>query len=112
MLHGFNIPTEELKSDSYKTYPGRADKLARRAIYTREMHNNNSTEKSTSGILIRLLSNVSQVASLPQLKKFYRLDDHNAKHDLNPYDNRQGNDRKIDLEIDLVALVQNGQEMI
>ncbi|MEH2464058.1 hypothetical protein [Nostoc sp.] len=76
------------------------------------MHNNNSTEKSTSGILIRLLSNVSQVASLPQLKKFYRLDDHNAKHDLNPYDNCQGNGRKIDLKIDLVALVRNGQEMI
>ncbi|MEH2445648.1 MAG: hypothetical protein V7K18_07665 [Nostoc sp.] len=72
------------------------------------MHNNNSTEKPTSSILIRLLSNVSQVASLSQLKKFYRLDDHNGKHDLNAYDNRQGNDRKIDLEIDLVALVRNG----
>lgn len=42
MLHGFNIPTEELKSDSYKTHLGRADKLARRAIYALEMHNNNS----------------------------------------------------------------------
>ncbi|WP_335132067.1 hypothetical protein [Nostoc sp.] len=48
------------------------------------------------------------MASLSQLKKFYRLDDHNGKHDLNAYDNRQGNDRKIDLEIDLVALVRNG----
>lgn len=111
MFYGFNIPTEELKSNSYKTHPGRADKLARRAIYALEMHNNNSTEKAC-GILIRLLSNVSQVASLPQLKKFYRLNDHNAKHDLNPYDNRKGNGRKIDLEIDLVPLVRNGQDMI
>ncbi|WP_298921277.1 hypothetical protein [uncultured Nostoc sp.] len=112
MFHGFNIPTEELKSDSYKTYPGRADKLARRAIYALEMHITTIPRKPTSGILIRLLSNVSQLASLPQLKKFYRLNDHNAKHDLNPYDNRQANGRKIDLEIDLVALVRNGQDMI
>lgn len=46
MFHGFNIPTEELKSDSYKTHPGRADKLARRAIYALEMDNNNSNEKA------------------------------------------------------------------
>lgn len=47
MFHGFNILTEELKSHSYKTHPGRADKLARRAIYALEMHNNNSTEKGS-----------------------------------------------------------------
>jgi len=41
-----------------------------------------------------------------------RLDDHNAKHDLNPYDNRKGGGRKIDLEIDLVALVPDGLVLV
>jgi hypothetical protein len=39
------------------------------------------------------------------------IDDHNQKYGLNPYDNRKGNDRKIENEIDLVALVPDGLDI-
>lgn len=107
------VPTEELKSDSYKTHPLRADELARRAIYALEMHNNNCTEKAQKWHInqtaIQSLTG-SKPATIKAILANYqtRLDDHNAKHDLNPYDNRKGNGRKIDLEIDLAALVPDG----
>jgi len=110
------VPTEELKSDSYKTHPGRADELARRAIYALETHNNNCTEKAQKWHInqtaIQYLTG-SKPATIKAILENYqtRLDDHNAKHDLNPYDNRKGGGRKIDLEIDLVALVPDGLDV-
>jgi hypothetical protein len=107
------VSTEELKSDSYKTHPGRADELARRAIYALEMHNNTCTEKSQKWMItqtaIQSLTG-SKPATIKAILENYktRLDDHNAKHDLNPYDNRKGGGRKIELEIDLAALVPDG----
>ena len=107
------VPTVELKSDTYKTHPGRADELARRAIYALETHNNNCTEKAQKWHInqtaIQSLTG-SKPATIKAILENYqtRLDDHNAKHDLNPYDNRKGNGRKIDLEIDLAALVPDG----
>jgi hypothetical protein len=107
------VPTEELKSDTYKTHPGRADELARRAIYALETHNNNCTEKAQKWHInqtaIQSLTG-SKPATIKAILENYqtRLDDHNAKHDLNPYDNRKGGGRKIDLEIDLVELVPDG----
>ncbi|MBG1263986.1 hypothetical protein [Nostoc commune] len=110
------VPTKDLKSDSYKTHPGRADELARRAIYALEMHNNTSTEKAQKWHInqtaIQAITG-SKPATIKAILENYqtRLDDHNAKHDLNPYDNRKGGGRKIDLEIDLVALVPDGLDV-
>jgi len=107
------VPTKDLKSDSYKTHPGRADELARRAIYALEMHNNTCTEKSQKWMItqtaIQSLTGSKPATIKAILEKYKtRLDDHNAKHELNAYDNRKGGGRQIDLEIDLVALVPDG----
>jgi len=40
-----------------------------------------------------------------------RLDDHNIKYELNPYDNRKPG-RKIDDEINLAALVPDGTSVV
>lgn len=107
------VSTEELKSDTYKTHPGRAEELTRRAIYALEIHNNNCTEKSQKWMItqtaIQSLTG-SKPATIKAILEQYqtRLDDHNAKHELNAYDNRKGNGRKIELEIDLAALVPDG----
>ncbi|MBG1265511.1 hypothetical protein [Nostoc sp. WHI] len=111
------VSTKDLKSDSYKTHPGRADELARRAIYALETHNNTCTEKAQKWHInqtaIQSLTG-SKPATIKAILENYqtRLDDHNAKHDLNPYDNRKGGGRKIDLEIDLVVLVPDGLDVI
>ena len=111
------VSTEELKSDTYKTHPGRAEELTRRAIYALEIHNNNCTEKSQKWMItqtaIQSLTG-SKPATIKAILENYktRLDDHNAKHDLNAYDNRKGGGRQIDLEIDLAALVPDGLVMV
>ncbi|WP_375514655.1 hypothetical protein [uncultured Nostoc sp.] len=111
------VSTEDLKSDSYKTHPGRAEELTRRAIYALEIHNNNCTEKAQKWHInqtaIQSLTG-SKPATIKAILGNYqtRIDDHNLKHDLNPYDNRKGNGRKIELEIDLTALVPDGQDVM
>ncbi|HYX14897.1 MAG TPA: hypothetical protein VE944_11135 [Nostoc sp.] len=107
------VSTEELKSDTYKTHPGRAEELTRRAIYALEVHNNNCTEKSQKWMItqtaIQSLTG-SKPATIKAILENYktRLDDHNAKHELNAYDNRKGGGRQIENEIDLAALVPDG----
>ncbi|RAM48473.1 MAG: hypothetical protein C6Y22_27655 [Hapalosiphonaceae cyanobacterium JJU2] len=107
------VPTEELLTGAtYKTHPGRAVELTRRAIYALETHNNNCTEKSQKWMItqtaIQSLTG-SKPATIKTILESYqtRLDDHNAKHELNAYDNRKPG-RKIDDEIDLSALVPDG----
>lgn len=111
------VPTEELlTSATYKTHPGRAEELTRRAIYALETHNNNCTEKSQKWMItqtaIQSLTG-SKPATIKAILERYqtRLDDHNNKHELNPYDNRKPG-RKIDDEIDLAALVPNGLDIL
>ncbi|MBD2731827.1 hypothetical protein H6G96_37530 [Nostoc sp. FACHB-892] len=107
------VSTEELKSDTYKTHPGRAEELTRRAIYALEIHNNNCTEKSQKWMItqtaIQSLTG-SKPATIKAILENYktRLDDHNAKHELNAYDNRKGGGRQIENEIDLAVLVPDG----
>ncbi|MHC5731001.1 MAG: hypothetical protein ACYTXY_44280, partial [Nostoc sp.] len=78
-----------------------------------EAHNNNCTEKSQKWMItqtaIQSLTG-SKPATIKAILENYqtRLDDHNAKHDLNPYDNRKGGGRKIELEIDLAVLIPDG----
>ena len=110
------MPTEELKRDSYKTHLGRADELARRATYALETHNNNCMEKAQKWHInqtaIQALTGSKPATIKAILEKYQtRLDDYNGKHDLNPYDNRKGGGRKIELEIDLVALVPDGLDV-
>jgi len=107
------IPTKDLlSSPTYKTHPGRAEELTRRAIYALETHNNNCTEKSQKWMItqttIQSLTG-SKPATIKAILEGYqtRLDDHNKKHELNPYDNRKPG-RKIDDEINLAALVPDG----
>lgn len=111
------VPTEELLSSAtYRTHPGRAEELTRRAIYALETHNNNCTEKSQKWMItqtaIQSLTG-SKPATIKAILERYqtRLDDHNTKHELNPYDNRKPG-RKIDDEIDLAALVPDGTSLV
>lgn len=111
------VLTEELlKSATYRTHPGRAEELTRRAIYALETHNNNCTEKSQKWMVtqtaIQSLTG-SKPATIKAILERYqtRLDDHNTKHELNPYDNRKPG-RKIDDEIDLAAIVPNGTSLV
>ena len=111
------VSTDELlTSATYKTHPGRAEELTRRAIYALEIHNNNSTEKSQKWMItqtaIQSLTGSKPATIKAILEKYKtRLDDHNSKHELNPYDNRKPG-RKIDDEIDLTALVPDGLDVI
>lgn len=112
------VPTEELlTSATYRTHPGRAEELTRRAIYALETHNNNCTEKSQKWMItqtaIQSLTG-SKPATIKAILERYqtRLDDHNnIKHELNPYDNRKPG-RKIDDEIDLATLVPDGTSLV
>ncbi|BAY80525.1 hypothetical protein NIES25_70130 (plasmid) [Nostoc linckia NIES-25] len=113
------VPTEELlTSTTYKTHPGRAEELTRRAIYALEVHNNNCTEKSQKWHInqtaIQTLTG-SKPATIKAILEQYkiRIDEHNnsEKHQLNPYDNRKPG-RKINDEIDLAALVPDGTSVV
>jgi len=111
-----SVPTAELMSEKYKTHPGRADELTRRAIYALEVHNNNCTERKQKWHInqtaIQTLTG-SKPATIKKILENYqtRLDDHNAKHELNPYDNRKP-EIKIDQAINLVELVPDGLNMV
>jgi hypothetical protein len=111
------VSTQELKSDAYKTHPGRAEELTRRAIYALETHNNNCTEKSQKWMItqtaIQSLTGSKPATIKAILENNYktRLDDHNAKHGLNAYDNRKGGGRQIENEIDLAVLVPDGLDI-
>jgi hypothetical protein len=111
------VSTEDLLSNgTYKTHPGRAEELTRRAIYALENHNNNCTEKSQKWHInqtaIQSLTG-SKPATIKAILERYqsRLDDHNRKHELNPYDNRKPG-RKITDEINLAVLVPDGLDIV
>ncbi|MEA5527782.1 hypothetical protein [Nodularia spumigena] len=110
------VSTQDLLTNRvYKTHPNRAEELTRRAIYALETHNNNCTEKSQKWHInqtaIQSLTG-SKPATVKEILKGcqQRLDDHNAKHDLNPYDNRKPG-QKLTEVIDLAALVPDGVDV-
>ncbi|MBD2667391.1 hypothetical protein [Richelia sinica] len=110
------VPTTELLSSTkYKTHPGRADELARRAIVALENHNNNCTEKHQKWMITQTAIQSligSKPATVKAILEGYktRLDDHNSKHELSPYDNRKPGKRIEDV-IDLAALVPDGIDL-
>ncbi|MEA5517299.1 hypothetical protein [Nodularia sp. UHCC 0506] len=110
------VSTQDLLSNRvYKTHPNRAEELTRRAIYALENHNNNCTEKSQKWHInqtaIQSLTG-SKPATVKEILKGcqQRLDDHNAKHELNPYDNRKPGTKLTEV-IDLTALVPSGEDV-
>ncbi|WP_414528791.1 hypothetical protein [Nodularia chucula] len=110
------VSTQDLLSNRvYKTHPNRAEELTRRAIYALENHNNNCTEKSQKWHInqtaIQSLTG-SKPATVKEILKGcqQRLDDHNAKHDLNPYDNRKPGSKLTEV-IDLAVLVPSGVDV-
>ncbi len=110
------VSTQDLLTNRvYKTHPNRAEELTRRAISALETHNNNCTEKSQKWHInqtaIQSLTG-SKPATVKEILKGcqQRLDDHNAKHDLNPYDNRKPG-QKLTEVIDLAALVPDGVDV-
>jgi hypothetical protein len=122
-----SVPTEELLNPSqvvdgkeirtkYYTHPGRAEELTKRAITAIQRHNDNAPEKDQRWMItqtaIQALTG-SRPATIKKILEQYKgmIDDHNQKYGLNPYDNRKGNDRKIENEIDLVALVPDGLDI-
>lgn len=110
------IPTTELlSSTTYKTHPGRAEELTRRAIYAIETHNNKCTEKSQKWHInqttIQSLTG-SKPATIKTILEKYKtqLDDHNTKHELTPYDNRKTGQKVAD-DIDLALIVPDGLDI-
>ncbi|MGM3308895.1 hypothetical protein ACSQ6I_23440 [Anabaena sp. WFMT] len=110
------VETQELlTSAKYKTHPGRAEELAKRAIVALENHNNNCTEKSQKWMITQTAIQSligSKPATVKAILENYktRLDDHNTKHDLTPYDNRK-KDKIIQDDIDLAVLVPDGIDL-
>ncbi|WP_414530347.1 hypothetical protein [Nodularia chucula] len=111
------VSTQDLLTNRvYKTHPNRAEELTRRAIAALENHNNNCTEKSQKWHInqtaIQSLTG-SKPATVKEILKGcqQRLDDHNAKHELNPYDNRKPG-QKLTEVIDLAALVADGLDVV
>ncbi|MBP5977764.1 hypothetical protein HW132_34940 [Brasilonema sp. CT11] len=99
--------------NKYFTHPKRAEELTKRAIAAIQQHNTNATEK-TQRWCITQTAVQALTGSRPKtvgeiLARFKTMvDDHNQKYELKPYDNRKGNDRKIEHEINLITLVPNG----
>jgi len=86
--------TELLTNRIYSTHPNRAGELVRRAIYALERHNNSCKEKSQKWHInqtaLQTLTGSNAGAIKELLKDFQqRLDAHNKKHKLSPYDNRK-----------------------
>jgi len=111
------VSTEALKSEKYRTHPGRAEELTNRAIHALKMHNDNCTEKEQKWHInqtaIQLLTG-SKPKTIGEILVKYQtmLNDHNDKHELKPYDNRKADKRKIEDEIDLVRLVPTGIDLM
>ncbi|MBW4632622.1 MAG: hypothetical protein KME30_12225 [Iphinoe sp. HA4291-MV1] len=118
------VPTEKLLNVSqvvdgkevrskYFTHPKRAEELTKRAIAAIARHNINAPKKSQRWMITQTALQAltgSRPATIKKLLEQYKpmIDDHNHKYELNPYDNRKGSDRKIENEVDLVALVPDG----
>ncbi|NES66449.1 MAG: hypothetical protein F6K24_14915 [Okeania sp. SIO2D1] len=108
------IPTHELfDNKSYRTLPGRAEELAKRAIRAIESYNNEiATEPSqrwaiTQSAISRLTGGRPSAIG-KALEPFQTMiDDHNAKFGLNNYTNR-GKPHKIEDVIDIAALIPDG----
>lgn len=108
------VPTEKLLNDvAYSTHPGRPDELTKRAIRAIEIYNDEvATENKyrwciTQTIITELTGSRAESVKRIMNSLKQRIDDHNAKYELNPYSNRK---RGIELkdEVKLAELVPDG----
>ena len=110
------VGTQELLSAKYRTHPGRARELVKRAIQAIKIHNSEMVSETGDRWHINQTAIQSLTGSKPQTVKEiladYQddIDSHNATHELTPYLNRKADKRKIEDDIDVAALVPNGIE--
>ncbi|MTJ56083.1 hypothetical protein FJR38_27280 [Anabaena sp. UHCC 0253] len=110
------VETQELLSAKYKTHPGRAREMVKRAIQAIKIHNSEIVSETGDRWHINQTAIQSLTGSKPQTVKEiltdYQddIDSHNANYELTPYLNRKADKRKIEDVIDVAALVPNGIE--
>jgi len=110
------VETKELLSAKYRTHPGRAREMVKRAIQAIKIHNSEMVSDTADRWHINQTAIQSLTGSKPQTVKEiltdYQddIDSHNATHELTPYLNRKADKRKIEDVIDVAALVPNGVE--
>ncbi|AFZ61448.1 hypothetical protein H6G54_28440 [Anabaena cylindrica FACHB-243] len=110
------VTTQELLSAKYRTHPGRAREMVKRAIQAIKIHNSEIVSETGDRWHINQTAIQSLTGSKPQTVKEiltdYQddIDSHNATHELTPYLNRKADKRKIEDVIDVAALVPNGIE--
>ena len=110
------VETQELLSAKYKTHPGRAREMVKRAIQAIKIHNSEMVSDTADRWHINQTAIQSLTGSKPQTVKEiladYQddIDSHNANYELTPYLNRKADKRKIEDIIDVAALVPNGIE--
>ena len=120
-----NVPTKTLLKvqtiedgkvirTEYYTHPGRANELVKRAIraikkYNKEIATEKSQRWTITQTAVQALTG-AKPATIKELLKQYEqeIKEHNEAYNLNPYDNRKGEGRKIETEIDLAALIPSG----
>ncbi|MTJ10724.1 hypothetical protein [Anabaena sp. UHCC 0204] len=108
------VETQELLSAKYRTHPGRAREMVKRAIQAIKIHNSEIVSETGDRWHINQTAIQSLTGSKPQTVKEiltdYQddIDSHNATHELTPYLNRKADKRKIEDVIDVVALVPDG----
>ncbi|MTJ47621.1 hypothetical protein [Dolichospermum sp. UHCC 0259] len=110
------VETQELLSAKYKTHPGRAREMVKRAIQAIKIHNSEIVSETGDRWHINQTAIQSLTGSKPQTVKEiltdYQddIDSHNANYELTPYLNRKADKRKIEDVIDVAVLVPNGIE--
>ena len=110
------VDTQELLSAKYKTHPGRAREMVKRAIQAIKIHNSEIVSETGDRWNINQTAIQSLTGSKPQTVKEiladYQddIDSHNANYELTPYLNRKADKRKIEDVIDVATLVPDGIE--
>jgi hypothetical protein len=110
------VETQELLSTKYKTHPGRAREMVKRAIQAIKIYNSEMISETGDRWHINQTAIQSLTGSKPQTVKEILADyqdditSHNENYELTPYLNRKADKRKIEDVIDVAALVPNGIE--
>lgn len=108
------VETQELLGAKYKTHPGRAREMVKRAIQAIKIYNSEMVSETGDRWHINQTAIQSLTGSKPQTVREiltdYQddIDSHNANYELTPYLNRKSDNRKIKNVIDVATLVPNG----
>ena len=112
-----NVSTYDLLNNrTYSTNPNRAKELVKRAIKAIQIHNDEIVTQKADRWMITQTAIQALTGSKPATVKLLLadsktlIDDHNAKHNLTPYDNRKSNGVRITDIIKIHELVPFGME--